>query len=448
MAVEVVVPMLGITIEKGTIVEWLKQEGDVVEKGEIIFIVEVEKATAEIESPASGILAKILIPKGVEVPILTVAAVITRPGEELPAEYASPISGEGWPKTSVEAVSLVMSVEVSSAPARSPEGLLAVPAARRFAKDHGIDLTGITGTGPDGGILLRDVERSLGKTPKEVEPAASTLARKLAEKKAVPLGEVEGQGTRGRIMRADVMAYLEKAEKAGPGLGATIPLSSIRQVIARRMSESAFSAPHIYFFAEVCLDPLIDYRKAVLPDFEKVFKLRPSINDFLIKAVAVNICDFPLLNARIMGDGIQIMPEINVGLAVAVPEGLVVPAIAQADRCGLVEITRQRAELVSRAREGKLSLEEMQRGTFTISSLAQYDITHFTAILNPPQSGILSVPKTDEKLALVDGRVEVKHVVTLGLSVDHRIIDGATAADFLQKLKWKMERPAFTFLTL
>ncbi|MBI5602399.1 MAG: 2-oxo acid dehydrogenase subunit E2 [Deltaproteobacteria bacterium] len=448
MAIEVVIPMLGITIEKGTIVEWLKQEGDAVEKGEIILILEVEKATTEVESPASGILAKILIPKGVEVPILSVAAIITRPGEELPAQYAAHVSGGGAPKPSGEGVSPVMSVEVSTASTRSQEGIGAVPAARRLAKEHGIDLIGITGTGPGGSILLRDVETSLSRTPKEVEPAASTLARKLAEKKAVPLGEVEGHGIRGRIMRADVITYIEKVEQAGPGLGVTIPMSSIRQVIARRMSESAFTAPHIYFFAEVCLDPLMEYRKAVLPDFEKAFKLRPSINDFLIKAVALNLCDFPMLNARIKGDGIQIMPEINMGLAVAVPEGLVVPAIALADRCGLVEIVRQRTDLVKRAREGNLSLEEMQRGTFTISSLAQYDITHFTAILNPPQSGILSVAKTDEKLALVDGRVEVKHVVQLGLSVDHRIIDGAMAADFLQNLKWKMERPAFTFLTL
>lgn len=448
MAMEVVIPMLGITIEKGTILEWVKQEGDPVEKGEIIFILEVEKATTEVESPASGVLAKILIPKGIEVPVLTVAAIITRPGEELPSEYASPVSGEGGLKTTVEAVDPVMSVEAQTGPVRSPEGVLAVPAARRFAKDHGIDLAGITGTGPSGGILLRDVERSVSKTPKKGEPAASTLARKLAEKNDVPLGEVEGHGTRGRIMRADIMAYMEKTEKAGSGLGATIPMSNIRQVIARRMSESAFTAPHIYFFSEFCLDPLLEYRKAVLPDFEKAFKLRPSINDFLIKAVALNIFDFPMLNAQILGEGIQIMPEINVGLAVAVTEGLVVPAVPRADRCGLVEITRQRADLVSRAREGKLSLEEMRRGTFTISSLAQYDITQFTAILNPPQSGILSVAKTDERLVLVDGRVEVKRVVQLGLSVDHRIIDGAMAAEFLQNLKWKLERPSFTFLSL
>jgi len=225
-------------------------------------------------------------------------------------------------------------------------------------------------------------------------------------------------------------------------------MSTVRKVIGRRMSESAFTAPHIYFFSDVWMDPLLEFREKVVSDFEKHFSLRPSVNDFLIKAVALNILDFPMLNGQVKGDEIHIMPEINVGLAVAVEEGLVVPAIARADRIGLVEIIRQRTDLVERARKGRLSLAEMERGTFTVSSLAQFDITHFTAILNPPQSGILSVGKTDEKLVLVDGQVRVKRMTTFGLSVDHRIIDGAVAADFLQNLKWKLERPAFTFLAL
>jgi pyruvate dehydrogenase E2 component (dihydrolipoamide acetyltransferase) len=225
-------------------------------------------------------------------------------------------------------------------------------------------------------------------------------------------------------------------------------MSGVRRVIARKMSESAFTAPHIYFFTDLWMDPLLEFREKVAADFERDFALRPSVNDFLIKAVALNILDFPMLNGQVKGEEIHILPEINVGLAVAVEEGLVVPAIAGADRVGLVEIVRQRVDLVERARKGRLSLPEMERGTFTVSSLAQFDITHFTAILNPPQSGILSVGKTDEKLVLVDGQVRVKRVATLGLSVDHRIIDGAVAAGFLQNLKRKLERPAYTFLAL
>ena len=458
MAVEVVLPMLGITVERGKIVEWLKKEGDPVEKGEIIFIVEVEKATTEVESPASGILAKILIPVGVEAPILSVAAIITAPGEALPEKYraAQPAAAparEAPAREVPDAVTEATPKEAPLMPGAAPGVVMAVPAARYLAKERGVDLASIKGTGPDGIILVKDVEAAAGAAPKEVPVRVSTLGRKLAEKEGVPLEKVEGTGVRGRIMRADVSAYAESAYAEGaaaPGrrLGTKIPMSTVRKVIGRRMSESAFTAPHIYFFSDVCMDPLLELREKVVSDFEKHFGLRPSVNDFLIKAVALNLLDFPMLNGQVKGDEIHIMPEINVGLAVAVEEGLVVPAIARADRIGLVEIIRQRSDLVERARKGRLTLAEMERGTFTVSSLAQFDITHFTAILNPPQSGILSVGKTDEKLVLVDGQVRVKRITTFGLSVDHRIIDGAVAADFLQNLKWKLERPAFTFLAL
>ena len=463
MAVEVVLPMLGITVERGKIVEWLKKEGDPVEKGEIIFIVEVEKATTEVESPASGILAKILIPVGVEAPILSVAAIITAPGEALPEKYraAQPAAAparEAPAREVPDAVTEATPKEAPLMPGAAPGFVMAVPAARYLAKEQGVDLASIKGTGPDGIILVKDVEAAAGAAPKEVPVRVSTLGRKLAEKEGVPLEKVEGTGVRGRIMRADVSAYAESAyaESAyaegaaarGRRLGTKIPMSTVRKVIGRRMSESAFTAPHIYFFSDVWMDPLLEFREKVVSDFEKHFGLRPSVNDFLIKAVALNILDFPMLNGQVKGDEIHIMPEINVGLAVAVEEGLVVPAIARADRIGLMEIIRQRSDLVERARKGRLTLAEMERGTFTVSSLAQFDITHFTAILNPPQSGILSVGKTDEKLVLVDGQVRVKRITTFGLSVDHRIIDGAVAADFLQNLKWKLERPAFTFLAL
>lgn len=453
MAVEVVIPMLGITVERGKIVEWLKKEGDQVEKGEIIFVVEVEKATTEVESPASGILAKILIPVGVEVPILTVAAIITAPGEALPAAYAAAQPAAAAPAAKPDAVTEATPQEAPyAAPpvvAPTPGEILAMPAARKLAQDRGIDLAVIKGTGPDGIILLRDVEAAGVSAPTEIPVKASTLARRLAEKEGVPLDKVEGTGVRGRIMRSDVSAYAQRAgAPEGKGLGATISMSTVRKVIARRMAESAFTAPHIYFFTEVWMEPLLEFREQVVADVEKHFGIRLSVNDFLIKAVALNILDFPMLNAQAKGEEIQIMPDVNVGLAVAVEEGLIVPAIAQADRVGLVDIARQRADLVERARKGRLTLPEMERGTFTVSSLAQYDITHFTAILNPPQSGILSVGKMDEKLVLVDGQVQVKRITRMGLSVDHRIIDGAVAADFLQHLKWKLERPAFTFLAL
>jgi pyruvate dehydrogenase E2 component (dihydrolipoamide acetyltransferase) len=448
VAVEVVLPMLGIGVERGKIVEWLKKEGDPVEKGEIIFVVEVEKATTEVESPASGILAKILIPEGVEAPLLTVAAIITAAGEEIPTRYRAAQTEEAPVKAKPEAGPGAFSGEARREPVASAGKVAAMPAARHMARERGIDLATVKGTGPDGLIQVKDVEAAAASAPKEAGVIASTLARKLAEKQGVPPEKMEGTGIRGRIMRADVSAYMERVAAPDGPLGKTIPMSSVRKVIGRRMSESASTAPHIYFFTDVWMDPLLEFREKVASDFEKHFGLRPSINDFLIKAVALDILDIPMLNGQVKGEEIHILPEINIGLAVAMEEGLIVPAIANADRLGLVEIVRQRMDLVERARKGRLTHLEMERGTFTISSLAQFDVTHFTAILNPPQSGILSVGKTDEKLALVDGEVRVKRVATFGLSVDHRIIDGAVAARFLQNLKWKMERPAFTFLAL
>jgi len=446
VAIEVVVPMLGITVERGKIVEWLKKEGDSVEKGEIIFIVEVEKATTEVESPATGILAKILVGEGVEVPVLTVVGVITEPGEELPAKYREPEVLAGEEKAEGEATSSATPEAKASAAPRAVGGAVkAMPAARNLARSKGIDLEAITGTGPGGTILVRDVEAALRGASRPAQKV-STLAARLAEKEGVSLEGIQGSGVRGRVMRADVEARIQK--EAAPGLGKVIPMSTMRKVIARRMSESASTAPHIYFFTDIAMDPILDFRKEILPDFEKKYGLRPSINDFLIKAVAMNILEFPILNATVKEEEIHILPEVNVCLAVALPDGLIVPAIANADRAGLVDITKQRKDLVDRALAGRLSIEELERGTFTISSLAQYDITYFTAILNPPQSGILTVGKTREELTPEKGDIKVVKVATFGLGVDHRIVDGAVAADFLQNLKAKLERPMFTFLNL
>lgn len=442
MATEVVIPMLGVTVEKGKIIEWLKNEGDSVEKGESIFIVEADKVTTEVESPASGILAKILIPAGQEVPVLTVVGWITQAGEKLPdVAQVKPVSAPLPEAVAAQPAAASQTAQPAAPAAGGPVAI--VPAARKLAQAKGLRIESLTPTGPDGVILLRDVEAAAAAP----EAKISTLAQRLAAKEGVDLQGVAGTGVRGRIMRSDVEGALAAAKR--PALGKVMPMGNVRQVIARRMSESAFTAPHIYFFTDICLDPLLDFRQAILPDFEKEFGLRPSINDLLIKAVALNILDFPILNGRVQGQEIHIAADVNICLAVALDDGLIVPAIANADRAGLVAIIRQRQDLVSRARLGKLTMAEIERGTFTISSLAQYDITHFTAILNPPQSGILSLGKTREELYLAaEGAVKSRRIATFGLSVDHRIIDGAVAADFLQHLKRKLERPAFTFLNL
>jgi pyruvate dehydrogenase E2 component (dihydrolipoamide acetyltransferase) len=457
MAVEVVIPALGLTVEKGTILKWMKREGDAVSKGESIYEVEADKVTTEVESPASGVLRKILIPEGIEVPILTPVAVIADEKEVLPEKYVC--AAVGTPEKKVEATAPKVR-EAAVLVTSGPKEIKAPPAARNLAREKGMDLALIRGSGPEGTILLKDVQSfAAGGTHAGPKVLATPTARKLAEREGIPISAVTGTGLSGRVMKADVMEAkaAPRPAEARPKpseirsvskyrLGQVIPMNSMRKVIAKRMSQSKFTAPHIYFFNDVEMDKLVSLREEVVADFEKNEGVRISMNDLILKAVALNLREYPLLNAMVSGNEIRIFPEINVGLAVAMEDGLIVPAIPRADELGLGEIARVRADLVERARQGKLTMDEMERGTFTVSSLAQFDITFFTAILNPPQSGILTLGKMEEIPVVRGGQVVFRKMMRQGLSVDHRIVDGVVAAQFLQSLKNRLERPYYTFL--
>jgi len=445
MATEVIIPALGVVVETVKILRWLKSEGDRVREGEPLLEIESEKVTTEITSPASGIVGCILYPEGSEVPITKVAAVIVAEGEAVPEFYRQ--QGEEAPPPSMPTAGpLVILTE------RASKGVKAVPAARKLAEKEGVDLSLVRPTGPHGTIMKKDVEAYLASAiSRKPLQRVSTLARKEAARLGVSVEGIHGTGTRGRVMRADVLRAAEQP-KAIPEeedlFGKVIPMNKMRQVIGRRMAESAFTAPHIYLFIDVNMERVLDLREMILEDVERQFKVRPSINDFLIKAVALTIREYPLLNATLRGDEIHVHPEINVGLAVAMDDGLIVPAIPRADELSLGTIAQMRVDLVDRARGGKLTIEEVQRGTFTISSLASFDISFFTAILNPPQSGILTVGRTQDQLYLEGGQVRTRKVANCGLSVDHRIVDGAVGAAFLQSLKKKLENPSFAFRQL
>ena len=461
MAVEVVLPALGLTVEKGKILKWFKKEGDRVVRGESIYEVEADKVTTEVESPASGVLRKILIPEEIEVPILTVVAVITEEKEELPEKYLAMAVQRPEKKVEPERPRVQEPpVLVTS----GPREIKAPPAARKLAKEGGIDLRAVQGSGPGGTVLVRDVESFL-KSGAQAGPRVLTTptARKLAEREGISLAAIQGTGASGRVMKADVVDRIEAKAAGRPAapatpseakrtlvskyrLGQIIPMNSVRKVIARRMAQSKYTAPHIYFFNDVEMDKLVSLREEVVADFEQNEGVRISVNDFFIKAAALTLSEFPIINAMVAGEKIRIFPEINVGLAVAMEDGLIVPAIPKADQLPLGEIALCRADLVERARRGKLTIQEMERGTFTISSLAQFDIVFFTAILNPPQSGILTLGKMEERPVVKDGQIVVRKIIRQGLSVDHRIVDGAVAAQFLQSLKKKLENPYYTFL--
>ncbi|MBU1274956.1 MAG: 2-oxo acid dehydrogenase subunit E2 [Proteobacteria bacterium] len=336
--------------------------------------------------------------------------------------------------------------------ANSKSQVRAMPAARFLARQKGLELAAVQGSGPGGIILKRDVaaHQAAPMAAETSGPARVTsLARKLALQKGVDLGAVRGSGPRGRVTKADVLRAAAAPAPAGGALaGRKVAATSMRKTIARRLSASAFTAPHIYFFSDVKMDALLGLYQDIKQEILGRHGVKISVNDLLIKAVALTLEEFPNVNASFDGENIEVWADINVGLAVALEEGLIVPAIASANIASLWEIASQRADLVERARERKLQADEIQRGTFTISSLAQYEITHFTAIINPPQSAILSVGKTQEKVVAENGQVVVRQVATLGLSVDHRIIDGAVAAQFLTSLKKKLERPALIFMDL
>ncbi len=272
---------------------------------------------------------------------------------------------------------------------------------------------------------------------------ASPLARKLAANLNLDLTQATGSGPRGKIYKEDILAVASSgarnpsaaaspASKTEEKSGDLVSFNAMRRTIAQRMSESKFSAPHVYFFSDVNMDRVMAFKsdlKKSLPE-----DLRFSVNDIFIKLTALVLKKFPLLNATVEGDGVRLWDQVNMGLAVALEDGLIVPAIPDADKLRFQEIAEVRKELVDKARSGKLTSDEMSRGTFTISSLAKSRITHFTAIVNPPQSAILSVGPTQEKPVVENGEIRIHRMATLGVSVDHRIIDGTMAADFLSEL--------------
>ena len=405
MAVEVIVPSLGEVVEEVTILHWFKSEGDRVHKEEPLLEIESEKVTTEIGAPASGILSRILYPQGSKVGITQVVAIILNEGEALPETFRKPPSSP--------AAQTVR--QVASFSEKAIERLRVAPLARKIAEKEGIDLALVQPTGPHGTIMKKDVEAYLAIIQKQKEET----------------GRVEGAPTVAQVMP-----------------GQKVPLTSMRKTIARRMVKSAFSAPHLCVFSELGMDALLEIRETLKSSYKEPLEFRISINDFLMKAVALSLKEFPYLNARWEEEEIQLLEEINIGLAVALEEGLIVPAISQVDRLGLEEIARQRIELVERARQGKLQKVELERGTFTITSLATFGVSHFTAIINPPQSAILSVGATQEKLVMQEGKVYSKRVAIAGLSIDHRVADGAYGAAFLDSLKRRIENPITTFLHL
>jgi pyruvate dehydrogenase E2 component (dihydrolipoamide acetyltransferase) len=367
MAVKIVMPRLSLTMKTGTVTHWYKKEGEKVEKGEPIVEVLSEKVTYDVEAPVSGILRKIFAEEGEEVPVNGLLAIVTMPDEPLPEiEERIEVIEEKPEKV-------------------TRERILASPAAKRLAREYGIDLSQIVGTGPEG-----------------------------------------------RIVEADVKRYIEEKLEYIPKVHEVIQLTGIRKVSAERVALSAKNVPHCTLSMEV--------------DMSQASKLKESLEisytDIIVKAVALALKEHRIMNSTLEGDKIKVFEDINIGVATATPQGLVVPVVKKADEKSLAEISSEIKRLTEKAREGKLEKQDVSGVTFTVTNLGMYGVEVFTPIINPPEAAILGVGKIVKKPVAEEDEVKIKPMMTLSLSFDHRIVDGAPAAEFLWKIKETLENPA------
>lgn len=413
MATKVVMEALSPTMEEGRLVEWKKQEGETVAVGDVLADVETDKAVMELVARAAGTLLKQVVAAGATVPVSDVVGWIGKPGETIGGENgtgkaAGPAATEKpEPARAADTAAAVVAPAAApapvatAAPARAAgERVKASPLARRIATERGIDLAAIQGSGPAGRIVQRDVE-SAGAAPAAVAPAAPTLV--------IPPGE----------------AYRD------------VPLTQIRKTIARRLAQSIGPIPTFYLTCEVDMERTAEAREAV----NAIGDARISYNDIIIKATALALKQHPDCNGWWQDDRIRYWNEVHIGMAVAVPDGLITPVIRHADLKSLRDIAAETRDLAGRARERRLVPEEYTGSTFSISNLGMFDIDEFTAIINPPEAGILAIGRIAERTVPAAEGLEVRQRMKITMSCDHRVIDGATGAKFLRTLKRMLEQP-------
>jgi len=391
MVTEVIMPKMGQTMEKGKIIKWLKKDGEKVERGEPLLEIETDKTTIEVEARDTGTL-KILTQEGEEVPIATTIAYILKEGESVPEEKISK------PKAVTETIKEAVPRKFIEAKAAVIRGIRASPLARKIAEERGVDLTQVQGTGPGGRITKKDVLAYL--LPAEAVPVESIS----------PEYEV-------------------------------VPMSSMRRAIARKMVESKMHVPHFYVSVQVDMTEAVRMRESLIPIFEAKKGVRLSFTHLLIKAVAAALEKYPQLNATFEDEEIRIWKDVNIGIAVGLDDGLIVPVLRGANRLDLFDIASHASELVAKAREKRLREDEFSGGTFTISNMGALGVDSFIAIINVPETAILATGSISDKPAVVDGRLTIRKMMTMTLSADHRVVDGVTAAKFLQEVKRLLEAP-------
>jgi pyruvate dehydrogenase E2 component (dihydrolipoamide acetyltransferase) len=454
MITEVILPKLGQTMEDGVIVEWVKKEGDPIKRGEVLFTVESDKAVLEVEATARGFLRKILVPEGERVTVLTAVALITREADEDISAYGAP---EAAPTAAAIAAPAFEPVAAGRAVAEAgqqrPTGrILASPRARKTAREQGVDLALVVGTGPKGRIVERDVLDYLAVQPEaapppkaEPLPRATPMALRTADALGVDLATVSGTGISGRIMKADVTMAAEPAAlpaREGPP-AESIPMSGTRRIIAERMAASDAATARVTLVTEADATEFAKAREQLKASVTDSWGFAPGYNDLLGLIVARALREFPYMNARLSTDGgsIERLAYVNLGMAVDTDRGLLVPVIRNADQRRLQNFGTEFRALMERARSGRSLPDDLSGGTFTITNLGMYEIDAFTPIINLPEAAILGVGRILPKPVVRDGEIVARQMWTLSLAFDHRLVDGAPAARFLQRIKQLIENP-------
>jgi pyruvate dehydrogenase E2 component (dihydrolipoamide acetyltransferase) len=411
----------GEEVEEGIVVAWFKREGAQVKEGEPLLEVQFAKVSSEVVAPISGRLQRILAPRDAVIKAGQVLALILEPDEE----------------AIIDEQALAATPRKEAAAGEIGRFIPASPAARRLAKEQGIDLAVVQGTGAEGRISEEDVERYIAaqraaKAPREVR--ASPIAKRVAQEHGIDLATVTGTGPEGRITEQDVREAVQARKVEAPGQRVEA-LTPMRKTIARRMVESLQTAAQLTLLSEADVTELVALRERLKEEYDV------SYTDLIVKAVALALVEHPRLNARLVRDELHLLPEINIGVAVALDAGLVVPVIRDAQAKDVAMIAGEAKALVERAREGKLTEQEMSGGTFTVTNLGAYGVDAFTPIINPPEVAILGVGRIREQLVRCGDGMAWRQKMGLSLTFDHQVVDGAPAAVFLQSICRQLEQP-------
>ncbi len=462
MATEIVLPQWGMEMQDGTIVKWLKQEGDPVVEGEPIVEVETAKIQTELESTATGILAHIMVAEGTIVPVRGLLAIVADPGEDVPRP-SSPsqigTAGVSSPPSQAGAAAPSVDSAVTSPPAQDGARVQVVPAARRLAQERGVDIGQVRGTGPRGRIMIADVEQAIetaspvatvttvSQDPprtgdslrQKIQVQVVPAARRLARERGIDLTQVPGTGPMGRILLADVEQTVQTPGQAPDrAIPKTVRIEGMRRTIATRMLQSVQTMAQVTLTTEANVTDAMALRAGISRQWTEQ-NLSPL--HLAVKASARALKEHPRLNAIQGEEQVQLMDEVNIGVAVSLSEGLITPVIRNADEKTLAQIAGEARDLASKTREGRARPEDVTGGTFTISNLGAFDVDAFTPIINPPQVAILGVGRVVEKPVILEGEMAKGAMMYLSLTFDHRVVDGAPAAEFLQKLKGYLEDP-------